>query len=464
MGARRGRVVVAAVLVVAGVLLLRTCTWDASRVETTPSPPSDDPIETRADGVHVANAPVPVLRSAAPDSSGSRPQAARPRRRAAAAVATTSAPQDGSAALDTSSGPGHRVDPRIQHLSGDAWPGQHSTNVFGDSVAIEGRVTVVGTPVRWTASDAGAAFVYQRGKRGWSVAQRLDAPEGTCQQAFGSEVAVDGDHVVVFGGRAQMEDCPSFHDYVRADDGRWELRESVRVGGPAQDVFDAVVAEGVAVVACQEPRIRVFRRGAGGWRETQTIERPDDKDRRTPASRLALDGGLLLVRWTEASPPELRVFRDVDGTFCEETPRSRGTESASALARSGAVWARWDVDGYFQIEAGPGQIQWARIPSPTHYSWLRPLAGRKDLFVVATRSSEPPRPGHELVVLHGRPDGWRRVSIPLPQPLEGGVLRLVNVAVDGRTVAATGDAAHRGVWFVEITDADLARATPLVAK
>jgi hypothetical protein len=464
MGARRGRVVVAAVLVVAGVLLLRTCTWDASRVETTPSPPSDDPIDTRADSIRVGDPVVPVARSGAQDSSGSRPQAARPRRRAAAAVATTSAPQDGSAASDTSRGTGQRADRRIQHLAGDAWPGRHSTNVFGDSVAIEGDVTVVGTPVRRAESDAGAAFIYQRGDDGWLLAQRLDAPEGTHQQAFGSEVAVDADHVVVFGGRAREEDCPSFHDYVRADHGRWELRESVRVGGPAQDVFDAVIADGVAVVACQEPRIRVFRRGAGGWRETQTIERPDDKDRRTPASRLALDGGLLLVRWTEASPPELRVFRDVDGTFCEEPPRSRGTESASALARSGAAWARWDVDGYFEIEEVPDRAERTNVPSPTHYSWLRPLAGRDDLFVAASRLSDPPRPLCELVVLHGRPDGWRCVSIPLPQPLEGGVLRLVNVAVDGRTVAATGDAAHRGVWFVEITDADLARGTPLVAK
>ena len=81
---------------------------------------------------------------------------------------------------------------------------------FGESVAIDGDVMVVGAP--WERSDgsdpgdnsflAGAAYVFERDGCEWSEVAYLKAPSPEGGEGFGATVAVDGDVIVVGADRS----------------------------------------------------------------------------------------------------------------------------------------------------------------------------------------------------------------------------------------------------------------------
>ena len=83
-----------------------------------------------------------------------------------------------------------------QLFPGDGAPG----DMFGYSVAIDGDKAVVGAPLNDNAkgTDAGAAYVFVRGSNGtWTQQQKLIASDGIDQDHFGQSVAIDGNMIVV---------------------------------------------------------------------------------------------------------------------------------------------------------------------------------------------------------------------------------------------------------------------------
>ena len=65
---------------------------------------------------------------------------------------------------------------------------------FGDSVAIEGDVVVIGAPAHNTGQ--GAVYVFSRSGDAWSQTGKLTASDGLPGDALGTAVAIDGDVVV----------------------------------------------------------------------------------------------------------------------------------------------------------------------------------------------------------------------------------------------------------------------------
>jgi hypothetical protein len=110
----------------------------------------------------------------------------------------------------------------------DARPGRG----FGDSVAIEGDVAVVGAPGFTVGPVAcGAAYVFERGGGGWTQTARLDAPRPD-MSGFARRVGVSGKDVIVFGGPSVGSNRAVFRTYRRRASGEWEIAGEVEPAEP----------------------------------------------------------------------------------------------------------------------------------------------------------------------------------------------------------------------------------------
>ena len=70
---------------------------------------------------------------------------------------------------------------------------------FGTSVAIDGKLAVIGAPrdPLYPEADTPPVYVYRFDGRDWIEEAQLTAPDGFWWFGFGHEVAADGDRVVV---------------------------------------------------------------------------------------------------------------------------------------------------------------------------------------------------------------------------------------------------------------------------
>jgi hypothetical protein len=102
-------------------------------------------------------------------------------------------------------------------------------DLFGASVSIWGDTALVGAWGGW--EHPGAAYVFVREGTTWSEQQKLEAPHGTADDMFGSEVSVHGDLAVVGaeGGHAA-------YAFVRSD-GTWSEAEPLVPEGGTPDEF-----------------------------------------------------------------------------------------------------------------------------------------------------------------------------------------------------------------------------------
>lgn len=73
-------------------------------------------------------------------------------------------------------------------------PNAQQGDQFGQAVAVQGNVAVVGAPNE--ASGIGAAYVFEKTTTGWQLSQKLIA-DPTPGSFFGASVAIDGDRIVV---------------------------------------------------------------------------------------------------------------------------------------------------------------------------------------------------------------------------------------------------------------------------
>ena len=72
---------------------------------------------------------------------------------------------------------------------------------FGSSVSITGSTVVVGAP---NAAGTGAAYVFRKTGTVWSQIARLTASDGAATDLFGQSVAIDGDTVIVGASQADV--------------------------------------------------------------------------------------------------------------------------------------------------------------------------------------------------------------------------------------------------------------------
>ncbi len=148
---------------------------------------------------------------------------------------------------------------------------------FGASVAMDGDWMVVGSPGdRRDGLDAGAAYVYYRGAT-WVIAARLDPGDIMAGDRFGESVAIDSDVIVIgaSGDDTFADDGGAVHVFERID-GIWSAVQTLAAGDAgAGDNFGASVwlegthlfvgAPGVDVNGVDEGATYAFYRSGSNW-------------------------------------------------------------------------------------------------------------------------------------------------------------------------------------------------------
>lgn len=154
---------------------------------------------------------------------------------------------------------------------------------FGTDVAIDGDVLVVGAPGNDAAGpDSGAAYVFVRAGSAWQQQARLAAPAAASGAMFGRSVAISGDTAVV-ADAAQPRSA--VYVFTQAGDA-WSFQQKlVPAAGSHQDGFGrALAVEGDTLLvgadrddtaALDAGAAYVYTRSGGTWTEQARLVAPD---------------------------------------------------------------------------------------------------------------------------------------------------------------------------------------------
>jgi hypothetical protein len=152
---------------------------------------------------------------------------------------------------------------------------------YGQAVAFNGGTAIIGAPRHDEAgADAGAAYIFRADSGSWVQEQRLIASNAHADQSFGEAVAIDGDLAVV--------GAPDSYPYrgavylFRLNGETWEEEAILSPGDPLTGAMFgiSVAVEGDVVLVGRNLEagligtVYVFRRAAGIWTEQQKLN-PD---------------------------------------------------------------------------------------------------------------------------------------------------------------------------------------------
>jgi hypothetical protein len=266
---------------------------------------------------------------------------------------------------------------------------------FGQSVAIEGDVIIVGAPGA-TVGNArpGAAYIFRYDGADWIEEQKLSAPDGVGGDWFGYSVAISG-NCVVAGAFHNVNDAAYIFEY---DGAQWNqiAKLTASDGGDNDGFGQSVAISGRNVLVGAYYKIidpnyycgaaYLFHDEDGEWRE-QRLTPADPYSWDEFGWAVALDGDLALISapfkdgWTGA----VYAFRRVADDWIEEAKLIPADQRANdefgwsvAVHRdTAAVGAihHHDGDGYddggaylFRYEGGAWQER-AAFPAPRETSW-----------------------------------------------------------------------------------------------
>ena len=209
-----------------------------------------------------------------------------------------------SGAVYVSRRAGESWGPPTRLVPDDGQPGDN----FGDAVALDGNVLVIGAPgVDEVEDNAGGAYVYRYSDGGWIEGPRL-LPFGDLtspSDRFGRSVAVHGDLIVVGAPRDNQSGPHAGAAYVfRRIEGNWE--EQDKLLGEAGDSLGASVAvtgepghECIAVGARYHNALTgcvyTFRESAGHWQPEAELTALDGMPGDEFGRSISMDGDTLVV-------------------------------------------------------------------------------------------------------------------------------------------------------------------------
>lgn len=203
---------------------------------------------------------------------------------------------------------------------------------FGNALDRQDGTIVVGAShgEKRAGEGPGAAYTFERTAEGWREQARLDAGTGD-DDAFGADVAIAGDRLIVGAPRATLGGVRSGAAYVFARDGSgWSRTATLRPDAPeAGQQFGASVAlQGpTAVVGApttdtpagtDSGAVTVFADAATGWTRQTTLIPSGPADAAIFGSAVAIDGETLVVG----------------------APNDAGGGSATVFVRRGSSWQR----------------------------------------------------------------------------------------------------------------------------
>jgi len=177
-------------------------------------------------------------------------------------------------------------------------PATEQRSGFAGALAVSGETLVVGAPL--VESQAGIAYVYQRGQDGWSVSHELASPDGE-GSFFGTAAMVLGDRILVAAGSPFGQ--PGQVVMFGQQDGEWS--ESGRLAafdGGAGDGFGSTMATDGRTLWVGAPGVDRRRGGiyefagggAGDWTSVKKITGPAPESGDWVGTVLAQGGDVLV--------------------------------------------------------------------------------------------------------------------------------------------------------------------------
>jgi hypothetical protein len=157
--------------------------------------------------------------------------------------------------------------------------GETAGDYFGDSVAIDKNIVVVGAFGR--NSGLGEAYVYVRTGSTWAEGAALTPSNGTASDGFGVSVGVSGNTVVV--GANQLNDLTGAAYVYAKSGGTWvQKAELTASDGQDNDTFGypVSISGNLILVGAQGHNsytgsAYVFAKGPGGWQQQAELTASD---------------------------------------------------------------------------------------------------------------------------------------------------------------------------------------------
>lgn len=162
--------------------------------------------------------------------------------------------------------------------------------LFGNAVALDGNTAVVGAPTEKTR--IGAVYVYTRNPTTdtWSLQRRLEPNDPAVQTQFGNAVALSGNTLVVGAHFATIngnDDQGAAYVFERNDQNQWTQTARLTANdGTADDIFgfDVAIDRNTIVVGARladlpgQPHrgaAYVFERSGASWPQTARLDASD---------------------------------------------------------------------------------------------------------------------------------------------------------------------------------------------
>ncbi|MFT7485766.1 MAG: hypothetical protein ACI9F9_001616 [Candidatus Paceibacteria bacterium] len=217
--------------------------------------------------------------------------------------------------------------------------------LYGFTLDTDGATIIFGAPADDGAFlNAGAVYVYERDKvLGWHETAKLIASDATTGYCFGSDVAVDGNQILV--GSQEAGSTANGAVYVFEKQGSvWAETQVLRASnGMPMDAYGASVdldgdrgvvgASGVDSAAQDCKAIYILERGASGWSEMSSVVASDEAlSNRRFGKDVRIDGNQVLWsgQWsTEARLTSIGVAFAAND--CSSTPNSSGSAASMSV-------------------------------------------------------------------------------------------------------------------------------------
>jgi len=184
-------------------------------------------------------------------------------------------------------------------------------DTFGQTVAVDGAIIVVGAPFgdQPSAADAGAAYVFERDLQGsWTQTAKLGASDPVTLQVFGSDVTVD-DQIIVIAAELDSEidsDSGAAYVFERTSEGDWEeAAKLLQPEGEIDDVFGSAVAvEGERIIVSGKfsdgldedtGAAYVFERQESGWEYVAQLVALDGGSKDNFGFSVDIAGGVVVI-------------------------------------------------------------------------------------------------------------------------------------------------------------------------
>ena len=157
-------------------------------------------------------------------------------------------------------------------------------DMMGVSVDVSGNRVIAGAWFEdYAGSNSGAAYIFEFSGGNWSQEVKLTASDAGAEDAFGRQVAIDGDTCVVTSPLDDDNGSSSGGAYVFQFDGTWQQTQKlVAKEGASGDQFGLGLAMDENHVAIGSPwamkgagQVHVFAKAGNEYLETQTLSDPN---------------------------------------------------------------------------------------------------------------------------------------------------------------------------------------------